>query len=166
MINSIKGWYAISIVRQWWHNGNKNINERMCRWKWEIEAAIISVSDVMRIECDLRPQFKSSWCVESLEMCALIPFIGSYFIICRGCTSIGRGFLILQYSTPRVDPLHVGQNKHTVNPCSQCYCYRQGKHDLFGKKVSLFLLGKVSDGWTDGFMSFNYFVTWNKKHNC
>ena len=136
----------------------------MCRWKWDIETAIISVSDVMRIEYDPRSessQFKFL-CVKSLEMCTLISFIGSYFIICRGYSSIGRGFLILQYSTPRVDPLHVGQNKHTVNPCSQCYCYRQGKHDLFGKKVSLLLFGKVSDGWTDGFMSFNYFVTWKK----
>ena len=123
----------------------------------------IRISDVMRIEYDPRSESQFKFlCVKSLEMCTLISFIGSYFIICRGCSSIGRGFLILQYSTPRVDPLHVGQNKHTVNPCSQCYCYRQGKHDLFGKKVSLFLLRKVSNGWTDGFMSFNYFVTWKK----
>ena len=139
----------------------------MCRWKWEIETGIISVSDVMRIEYDPRSESQFKFlCVKSLEMCTLISFIGSYFIICRACTSIGRGFLILQYSSPRVDPLHVGQNKHTVNPCSQCCRYREGKHDLFGKKVSLFLLRKVSNGWTDGFMSFNYFVTWNKKHYC
>ena len=67
---------------------------------------------------------------------------------------------LFDYSTPRVEPLHVNNDQNGIHCCCRCNYHWQSVHQSLGQNVRVFLLWKVSNSCLYSVVSLDNVEAW------